>query len=463
LSSSVPTQVRNEDAAIASEPSVRLVKDENRLQELYLENPPPLGRKIASVTPGPCTFKHILGTSSGKFASPRSLSKAAGILGHSPTPISTTSVPQVLDYKLQESSNERRWSKFLRDLPLRVSNLSLRDLDMIQGNSLFRSIDNLLKLGINRVLINVSSNNASFLVFSDDGTPSYFYQPSLTDQVEYWQIAFEGSSAKEMYLNLIQLGFSEDLITKRWVANHYRWIVWTCAAMERRFPQLLCGRFCTKKIVMDKLKKRCKKELFNGCRPALRKILNRDVAAGSLMILCISNIFLNGVNNVSVKLGNDNDVKPTHQQVETSPVKVELTDGWYSILAMLDSNLSKLVISGQVSVGSKLAFCGAILEGADDGIDPLDFGYNPQSPHCHVLLRLFSNSTRRKCSVFFTTTFLHFNVSYYLFMCRQKQYERAQELSGMRNSDFATFRWLPYLQHLSQIFTQTEALFHWLN
>lgn len=411
LSLSVPTQVLNDDVAITSGPSGRLVEDEDRLQELYQENPPPLGRKIASVTPGPCTFKDILGTFSGKPASPRSLSKAAGILGRSPTPISITSVPQVLDYKLQENSNERWWSKFLRDLPLRVSKLSLRDLDMIQGNSLFRSIDNLLKLGINRVLINVSSNNASFLVFSDDGTPSYFYQPSQKDQVEYWQIAFEGSSAKEMYLNLIQLGFSEDLITKRWVANHYRWVVWTSAAMERRFPQLLRGRFCTKKMVMDKLKKRCRKELFNGYRPALRKILNRDVAASSLMILCISNVFVNGVNNASIKLGIDNNVTPTHQQVDTSSVKVELTDGWYSILAMLDSNLSKLATIGQISVGSKLAFCGAILEGADDGIDPLDSGYNPQSPHCHVLLRLFSNSTRSKCSVFFTTTFLHFSIS----------------------------------------------------
>jgi hypothetical protein len=245
---------------------------------------------IASVTPGPYKFENILGAFSGKAACPHSLSKAAGILGYSPTPISITSVPQVLDYKLQVKSNKRPWSKFLQHLPLNLSKLSLRELDGIQGNALFHSTDNLLELGISRVLINLNSNNASLLVFSSDGMPSYFYESSRKDLPECWEIVFEGSSAKEMYLNLIQQGFSEDLITKRWVANHYRWVVWSSTAMERQFPQLLCGRFCTRKKVMDKLKKRCRKELLNGYRPALRKILNRDAAASSLMILCISHI-----------------------------------------------------------------------------------------------------------------------------------------------------------------------------
>jgi len=403
LVSRVPTHVLNKDAALTS--------GKDHLQELLQENSQPLVRKIASVTPGPYKFENILGAFSGKAASPRSLSKAAGILGHSPTPISITSVPQVLDYKLQVKSNERRWSKFLQHLPLNLSKLSLRELDVIQGNPRFRSIDNLLELGISRLLINVNSNTAPLLVFSSDGTPSYFYESSRKDLSECWEIAFEGSSAKEMYLNLIQQGFSEDVITKRWVANHYRWVVWSSAAMERRFPQLLCGRFCTRKKVMDKLKKRCKKELLNGYRPALRKILNRDAAASSLMILCISNIFVKEENDTSVKFGNETDVTMTRQQVESSSVRVELTDGWYSILAMFDSNLSKRVTSGQISVGSKLAFCGAILDGAVDGIDPLDSDYNPQSPHCRVFLRLFSNSTRRKCSVFFAAPFLQLSIS----------------------------------------------------
>jgi hypothetical protein len=411
LASRVPTHVRNKDVTLTSSSLARLVKDGDRLQKLFQENSQPLDRKIASVTPGPYKFEHILGTFSGKAASPHSLSKAAGILCHSPTPISITSVPQVLDYKLQLKSNERPLSKFLPDLPLNLSKLSLRELDVIQGNTLFRSIDNLLELGISRVLINLNSNNASLLIFSSDGTPSCFYESSRKDQVEYWEIAFEGSSAKEMYLSLIQQGFSENLITKRWVANHYRWVVWSSAAMERRFPQILCGQFCTRKKVMDKLKKRCKKELLNGYRPALRKILNRDAAASSLMVLCISNIFVKEENDTSVKLRNETDITLTRQQVESSSVKVELTDGWYSILAMFDSNLSKRVTSGQISVGSKLAFCGAILDGAVDGIDPLESDYNPQSPHCRVLLRLFSNSTRRKCSVFFAAPFLELSIS----------------------------------------------------
>jgi breast cancer 2 susceptibility protein len=74
--------------------------------------------------------------------------------------------------------------------------------------------------------------------------------------------------------------------------------------------------------------------------------------------------------------------------------KIELTDGWYSIQAVLDSKLSEFLRSGRVRVGTKLLISNAQLVGADDGIDPLDEDYDPASRQCQIGLRLSANATR---------------------------------------------------------------------
>lgn len=37
-------------------------------------------------------------------------------------------------------------------------------------------------------------------------------------------------------------GVDSQLISKEWIANHYRWIVWKLAAMEVAFPHHFAGR-----------------------------------------------------------------------------------------------------------------------------------------------------------------------------------------------------------------------------
>lgn len=46
-----------------------------------------------------------------------------------------------------------------------------------------------------------------------------------------------------------------------WVENHYRWIVWKLAALERFFPEKLGGKYLTPNRVLEQLKYRYEREI----------------------------------------------------------------------------------------------------------------------------------------------------------------------------------------------------------
>jgi breast cancer 2 susceptibility protein len=104
-------------------------------------------------------------------------------------------------------------------------------------------------------------------------------------------------------------------------------------------------------------------------------ILNRDVSAMTMIILCVAQ---------------------TIQQSERSEPSwsVELTDGWYSVRASLDLPLSNYVEQGRVKVGSKILVSDAHLVGFEEGVDPLDPTYDALDRQCSPVLRLSANATR---------------------------------------------------------------------
>lgn len=56
-------------------------------------------------------------------------------------------------------------------------------------------------------------------------------------------------------------GVDPKLISEEWVYNHYRWIVWKQASMERSFPETMGGRCLTPHQVLLQLKYRYALEL----------------------------------------------------------------------------------------------------------------------------------------------------------------------------------------------------------
>ncbi|XP_071874320.1 breast cancer type 2 susceptibility protein isoform X2 [Bombus fervidus] len=173
-------------------------------------------------------------------------------------------------------------------------------------------------------------------------------------------------------------GVDPNLLPIGWVENHYKWIVWKLASMDRiKLGYIILPRVLTPARVMMELKYRYDREIDRFQRSALRKILEKDDVATKRMVLCVS----------SINKCDDSDIE-NKNQLKTSSKTLILTDGWYSIQASIDQAMMKHITSGKIKEGTKLLTYGSELLNCDQGCSPLEIAEN-------VSLKLHTNSTRR--------------------------------------------------------------------
>ncbi|XP_049581198.1 breast cancer type 2 susceptibility protein isoform X2 [Syngnathus scovelli] len=180
----------------------------------------------------------------------------------------------------------------------------------------------------------------------------------------------DGTAGKEHFYKALcdTPGVDPKLMSDDWVHNHYRWIVWKLACMERSFPESMGGRCLTPERVLLQLKYRYDVEVDHSRRPALRKITEKDDTAAKTLVLCVCGVDSGG-------------------PVENACAVVWLTDGWYALRTQLDEPLSQLLRRGRLAEGGKLITHGAQLVGSQEACAPLE------APHS-LMLKIFANSTR---------------------------------------------------------------------
>ncbi|XP_051142662.1 protein BREAST CANCER SUSCEPTIBILITY 2 homolog B-like [Andrographis paniculata] len=172
-------------------------------------------------------------------------------------------------------------------------------------------------------------------------------------------------------------GVSPQYMTKEWVSNHYKWIVWKLASYERCYPAKFAGKLLTVNNVLEELRYRYEREVNHGHRSAIKKILDGDAPPSSTMVLCISSIGGNSNPNVGHQYG---QLGKTSYDKDS---KIELTDGWYSVKAQLDELLSQQLASGKLFLGQKLKICGAKLSSWLGPVSPLETSQQP-CLHLHI-------------------------------------------------------------------------------
>ncbi|KAG6551190.1 hypothetical protein Mapa_007426 [Marchantia paleacea] len=179
-----------------------------------------------------------------------------------------------------------------------------------------------------------------------------------------------GLSVDEVWIMLKHLGADQRYVSKGWVANHFKWIVWKLASYDRRFPrQKAC--LLTLSSVLDELRYRYDREL-NGERSALKRVTERDASAGHTMVLCVSAV--RSVRDIEhfYEIWTENRDNAEGNKAKPPPAGViELTDGWYRLNAHVDVPLARRIHSGKLKAGQKIVVCGATLEGLSDGLPPL--------------------------------------------------------------------------------------------
>ncbi|KAL4189586.1 hypothetical protein AMTRI_Chr08g207900 [Amborella trichopoda] len=193
----------------------------------------------------------------------------------------------------------------------------------------------------------------------------------------------EGNGVEMLHNMLVQAGGSLQHATKKWVSNHYKWIVWKLACLEKGYPGNANGKYLTVANVLEELKYRYEREVNQGHRSALKKILEGSASVTSPMILCVSAIRSNIADDSNVADGPDRVEDPSvaskshkfsysHNTNDGRALKVELTDGWYSLNAVLDVPLSKQLRAGKLFVGQKLRIWGASLCNWVGPLSPLE-------------------------------------------------------------------------------------------
>ncbi|NXD71319.1 BRCA2 protein, partial [Eolophus roseicapillus] len=250
----------------------------------------------------------------------------------------------------------------------------------------FYSAEELYTYGVSKYCIQVNSTNAESFQFliKDFFSKEYILAGNGMQLADGgWLIPTNEGKAgkKEFYRALCDTpGVDPKLITEAWVYNHYRWIVWKLAAMEVSFPHEFANRCLTPETVLLQLKYRYDLEVDKSKRSAIKKITERDDAAGKTLVLCISKII--SLNTVVSPSGSNKNVES-----KKAAAIIELTDGWYGIRALLDPPLKAFLHRRRLAVGQKIIVHGAELVGSQNGCAPLEA---PDS----LMLKISANSTR---------------------------------------------------------------------
>uniref|UniRef100_A0A673TDI8 BRCA2 DNA repair associated n=1 Tax=Suricata suricatta TaxID=37032 RepID=A0A673TDI8_SURSU len=244
--------------------------------------------------------------------------------------------------------------------------------------------------GVSKQCIKINSKNAESFQFH---TQDYFGKEiqwagegiQLADGG--WLIpSDDGKAGKEEFYRALcdTPGVDPNLISRTWVYNHYRWIIWKLAAMEFAFPKEFANRCLSPERVLLQLKYRYDMEIDRSKRSAIKKIMERDDTAAKTLVLCVSEII-----SSSTDLSETSSSKTSSVGTKNVGI-VKLTDGWYAIKAQLDPPLSALVKKGRLTVGHKIIIHGAELVGSPDACTPLEA---PES----LMLKISANSTRPAC------------------------------------------------------------------
>ncbi|KAK9829033.1 hypothetical protein WJX72_003535 [[Myrmecia] bisecta] len=154
---------------------------------------------------------------------------------------------------------------------------------------------------------------------------------------------------------LVEAGADPRLATSAWVANHFRLVVWKLAMYQAQRPQQLAGRLLTAGVILDQLRYRYEREVNQGHRPMLKKVLEQDDTASKAMVLRLVDV-----------------IRPQQGMgARLADMVLLLSDGWYTVHALPDLLLKAMVDARKLLIGDKVRICGAelVAQGQADALE----------------------------------------------------------------------------------------------
>ncbi len=276
------------------------------------------------------------------------------------------------------------------------------------GPPKIRTVTSAVSQGVPRVVAVLSADTALKLRFSaSTGAPCCYNSDSLSYDQVFPPIlssctAHDGqlSTVDTLYNRLLDLGADRKLLTRAWVRNHARWVIWKFACLERSWPKLFSGRLLNLDKTSQQLRKRYFLELERIKKPKgwplVRSIMHGDASFSMPMTLCVTRMLSPGTPPITKKQQCEDQGSSNTDEGAV----VELTDGWHAIRAKLDPTLSHYSRQRRIEVGMKLCVLPTAFEGPL--ADPLEVDQEALSqnnvvdlPREGPRLKLCCNSTRR--------------------------------------------------------------------
>jgi hypothetical protein len=280
-----------------------------------------------------------------------------------------TPVPMILDVGMSMTTPE----DFSDDSQAKLTASAVKAFqcytlqDALKLGRMTQTVEECIDHGVHEATLNVSSANALSIQFDSNGFPESIEEDNQDNEASL-------SICSKVRQSLKEYGFSDTQIKDAWIKTHARLVIWKLASYERRFSRFLAGQHLTYNNLIAGLITRFQKEIVEGHRPVLRRILNCDASPRAAMILLVCGV-------VSSAQPHDN---------KTPNAVLELSDGWYCVKTLLDKKLTLLLKKGVIKVGTKLLVSNGHLGGVEEGVDPLDEGGSADK----AMLQLAANSTR---------------------------------------------------------------------
>ena len=248
-------------------------------------------------------------------------------------------------------------------------NITLTRLEYEENTSFKKEKE---EAGVLSLILQVDNRNAEFVLYPEspnsDSLPTGFHtDPDSTSpqfqRILEWMVAD---------------GADRNLLSKQWIRCMWRNIIWKQSSKCKWQGVNDPLKFCT---VIQLLSWRYITECYLAKPPPIKRLVQRDENEGRLIVLLVSDIlFIPPVPDYD-------DIpepgeKTTSEKEKNLPGRIELTDGWYFIEAVLDPSLTHLLQIHRIYPGLKLRIACAKMIDNTNGCSPLEMKLNsPRIAH----------------------------------------------------------------------------------
>ena len=220
--------------------------------------------------------------------------------------------------------------------------------------------------GVLPLILQIDNRNAEFLIYPDspdsDSLPIGFHTDPDSNSKQFTRILEK----------MVADGADRNLLDEHWIRCMWRNIIWKQSSKCKWLGTNDPLKWCT---VIRLISWRYFTECYRARPPPLKRLVQRDENEGRFMVLLVSDIlFVPSLPDFDEipEAGEESQI----DKEKTPPGRIELSDGWYFIEALLDQSLTRLLQLHQIYPGLKLRIACAKMIENPNGCSPLEMQVN---------------------------------------------------------------------------------------